>query len=284
MDVHPESLLTRLQTIPDPRRREGRRYPFPALLGMLLLGVLHGHDSLRGAWMWASHHWPPVWRPLGAHGPHFPSYQIVHGLLRRLDADAVDRSVRPWAEPLLGHPVGEVSADGTRLRASNRDAVPGRHLLSVVSHDLGGVLAQQEAVHGDEVTALFALLTAVPLRERILTLDAGMRNAQVTHDIRAPDGDYRGLGKGNQAEINAVLDDWIAAAVCFLTARRPVRWHPAGAGAGCPETAARCSISGTTAARTACPGCRHLEQRPWTPGISGALGGARRRPAAVSGG
>jgi hypothetical protein len=77
MDVHPESLLTRVQTIPDPRRREGRRYPFPALLGMLLLGVLHGRDSLRRTWMWASHHWPQVWRPLGAHGSHFPSYQIV---------------------------------------------------------------------------------------------------------------------------------------------------------------------------------------------------------------
>lgn len=215
MDIHPESLLTRLQTIPDPRRREGRRYPLPALLGMLLLGVLHGRDSLRGAWMWASHHWPQVWRPLGAHSPHFPSYQTVRGLLSRLDADAVDRSVRPWVEQLLGHPVGGISADGKRLRGSKRDGVPGRHLLAVVSHDLGGVLAQQEAVHGDEVTALLALLTEVPLRERILTLDAGLLNAQVTQDIRAQGGDYLGLVKGNQAEVKAVLDDWIGDAVFF---------------------------------------------------------------------
>jgi hypothetical protein len=213
MEVHPESLLARLQTIPDPRRRQGRMYPVPALLGMLLLGVLHGRDSLRGAWMWASHHWPQVWRPLGARGPHFPSYQTVRGLLSRLDADAVDRSVRPWVEQLLEHPVGGISADGKRLRGSKRDDVPGRHLLSVVSHDLGGVLAQREAVNGDEVSALLALLTEVPLRERVLTLDAGLLHAQVTQDIRAQDGDYLGLVNGNQADVKAVLDDWIAEAV-----------------------------------------------------------------------
>jgi hypothetical protein len=188
-------------------------YPLPALVGMLLLGVLHGRDSLRGAWMWASHHWPQVWRPLGARGPHFPSYQTVRGLLSQLDADAVDRSVRPWVEHLLGHPIGGVSADGKRLRGSKRHDVPGRHLLSFVSHDQGGVLAQREAVHGDEGAALVALLTEVPLRERLLTLDAGLLTAPVTQDIRTQGGDYLGLVKGNQAEVKAVLDDWIADAV-----------------------------------------------------------------------
>jgi hypothetical protein len=103
--------------------------------------------------------------------------------------------------------------DGKRLRGSKRDDVPGRHLLSFVSHDLGGVLAQREAVHGDEVSALLALLTEVPLRERVLTLDADLLHAQVTQDIRSQDGDYLGLVKGNQAEVKAVLDEWVAEAV-----------------------------------------------------------------------
>jgi hypothetical protein len=184
-------------------------YPLPALVGMLLLGVLHGRDSLRGAWVWAEQHWPSLWRPLGARSPHFPCYQTVRGLMVRLDADAVDRSVRPWVEQLLGHPVGGISADGKRLRGSKRDDVPGRHLLSFVSHDLGGVLAQREAMNGDEVAALLVLLTEVPLRERLLTLDAGLLTAQVTQDIRAQDGDYLGLVKGNHAEMKAILDDWV---------------------------------------------------------------------------
>jgi hypothetical protein len=56
------------------------------------------------------------------------------------------------------------SADGKRLRGSKREHAPGQHLLSFVSHDLGGVLAQREAVNGDEVSALLALLTEVSLR------------------------------------------------------------------------------------------------------------------------
>src|SRR4029453_1960101 len=50
---HPHSFLRRLAALPDPRVRKGRRYPLAALLGLVLLGMLHGHDSLRGAWVWA---------------------------------------------------------------------------------------------------------------------------------------------------------------------------------------------------------------------------------------
>jgi hypothetical protein len=179
---------------------------------MLLLGVLHGRDSLRGAWVWAEQQWPSLWRTLGARSPHIPCYQTANRLMARLDADAVDRRVRSWVEHLLEHPVGGVSADSKRLRGSKREHVPGRHLLSFVSHDLGGVLAQREAVNGDDVSALRVLLTEVPLRERLLTLDAGLLNAHVTQDIRTQDGDYLGLVKGNQAEVKAVLDNGIAEA------------------------------------------------------------------------
>jgi hypothetical protein len=81
-------------------------HPLPGLLGMLLLGIRHGRDSLRGAWVWAQQQWPYLWRTLGIRSPHFPCYQTVRGLVSRLDADAVDRSVRPWVEQLLEHPVG----------------------------------------------------------------------------------------------------------------------------------------------------------------------------------
>lgn len=81
-------------------------YPLPALLGVLLLGVLYGRDSLRGAW--AEQQWPSLWRTLGARSPHVPCYQTVRGLVLRLDADAVDRSVRSWVEQLREHPVGGV--------------------------------------------------------------------------------------------------------------------------------------------------------------------------------
>ena len=57
VQAHPDSLLGCLAALPDPRRRQGRRYPLSAILGLVLMGMLHGRDSLRGGWVWARQHW-----------------------------------------------------------------------------------------------------------------------------------------------------------------------------------------------------------------------------------
>jgi hypothetical protein len=213
LQPHPDSLLGALAAIPDPRRRKGRRYPLPALLGLVLLAMLHGHDSLRGAWVWAHQRWGLLWRPLGARSPHFPAYNTVRDLLARLDVDEVDRQLRPWLEQLLDHPLGGVSADGKVLRGSKRDDAPALRVVSLVAHDCATVLATREADGGDEVAALLALLTEVPLKGRTISMDAGLLNAQVTQTIKEQQGDYVGVVKGNQAEIQTLLDAWVAEAV-----------------------------------------------------------------------
>ena len=210
---HPDSLLGRLAALPDPRVRKGRRYPLAALVGLVLLGMLHGRDSLRGAWVWAGQQWGSVWRPLGAHSPQFPSYNTVRDLLARLDVDAVDRQLRPWLEQFLDRPLGGVSADGKVLRGFLRDGAPALHVVSLVAHEGATILAQREALGGDEVRALLILLTEVPLAGRIISMDAGLLNAQVTQTITQAHGDYVGSVKGNQAEVVALLDEWIAEAV-----------------------------------------------------------------------
>ncbi len=63
--VHPESLLAQLRRLPDPRRRQGRRYPLAAIVGLLVLAAMHGETSVRGMWLWGSLRWPVLWEPLG---------------------------------------------------------------------------------------------------------------------------------------------------------------------------------------------------------------------------
>lgn len=210
---HPDSLLGRLGTLPDPRRRKGRRYPLPALLALVLLGMLHGRDSLRGAWIWARQHWGVLWRPLGARSPHFPSYNTVRDLLASLDADDLDRRLRPWLEQFLDRPLGGVSADGKVLRGSKRADRAALHLVALVAHECASVLAQREAQGGDEVAALLVLLSEVPLNGRTISMDAGLLNASVTQTITRRHGDYVGSVKGNQVEVQTLMDEWIAPAV-----------------------------------------------------------------------
>src|SRR5262249_46968679 len=172
--AHPDSLLGCLAALPDPRQRKGRRYPLAPLLGLVLLGMLHGRDSLRGAWIWAQQRWGVLWRPLGARSPHFPAYNTVRDVLSALSADDVDRRMRPWLEQSPHQPLGGLSADGKVLRGSKRDNAPALQMVSLVAHECASVLAQREALGGDEVAALLILLTEVPLAGRTVTMDAGL--------------------------------------------------------------------------------------------------------------
>ncbi len=140
MAYDPASLLGRLHTLPDPRRRQGWRYPLAAVLGMLILAALHGETSLRGMWVWARQHWAEVWWPLGFGSPHFPALTTIWNLLGALDADGVDCIVSAWLSELLGPPVGGVSADGKVLRGSRRADMPGIWLVALGRHDVGSVI------------------------------------------------------------------------------------------------------------------------------------------------
>lgn len=214
MTYDPDSLLGRLQAVPDPRRRQGRRYPLAALLGLLILAALHGESSLRGMWLWGRNHWTELWWPLGFGSPHFPALTTMWNLLGTVDGDAVDRIVAGWLKEALGQPVGGVSADGKVLRGSRRHGVPGIWLVALARQDVGSVVRQRQVAEGShELPTLLALLCDVPLQDQTVTLDAGLLCAETTQVIRAQQGDYLGVVKGNQAEIKLAVDDWIAESI-----------------------------------------------------------------------
>lgn len=273
---HPDSLLGGLAALPDPRRRQGRRYPLPAILGLVLLGMLHGRDSLRGSWVWARQHWSLLWRPLGGRSPHFPSYNTVRTLLLALDADDVDRRLHPWLERFLDHPLGGISADGKVLRGSKRDQLPALHVVSLVAHDCASILAQRQAVDGDEVGALLVLLTEVPLAQRTISMDAGLLSGAVTQTITQQQGEYIGMVKGNNPEVLAVLDEWVAADVLSPSGGN-------GSAPACPgspdrasetETVSRRGAAGVaSASRARCPDGGEVARATGDPGT---MGGGRR--------
>src|SRR6266567_2413173 len=210
MPIPADSLLGHLQTLDDPRRRAGRQYPLASILGALILGALNGQSSGSGAWDWARQHWGAIWRPLGFRSPHCPVYTTVWNLLQALDTDALERLIAAWLEKGLGHPLGGVSADGKTLRGSRRGALAGLKLVSVFQHELGVVLGQQQVPDGagEQATAL-AVLRAIPLQGRVVTLDAGLISAEATQEITTAEGDYIGVVKENYPSVKADIDAWI---------------------------------------------------------------------------
>ncbi len=172
-----------------------------------------------------------MWWPLGfthrVPGPHVPALTTIWNLLGARDGDVVDDIVSAWLRDLLGRPMDGISADGKVLRGSRRADVPGVWLVVLARHDVGSVVHQRQVPHGSHaLPTLLALLRNVPLQGHIVTLDAGLLCADTTQAIRAQQGHYLGVIKGNQAEINGVMDDWIAEQVLCpapRTTRRAAR-------------------------------------------------------------
>ena len=211
MDQYAQSLLAEFDRIADPRRREGRRYPLSAILGLMVMGVLQGEDSLRGIREWAHYHWAQLCQPLGFGRPDFPAYNTLRTLLARLDMAAVDRLISAWLERTLDQEFKAVSADGKVLRGSRRAKVPGLAVVALASHELGVVLGQLPVQPGEgELDALLRLLRERPLAGRVVTLDAGLLTGEVTQVIIAGSGNYVGAVKGNHQAVKAAIDEWVA--------------------------------------------------------------------------
>jgi hypothetical protein len=210
--LHPESLLARLRTLPDPRRRQGRRYPLPAIVGLLVLAAMHGETSVRGMWLWGCARWEVLWEPLGFWTPQRPpTLTTVWGLLGRLDAVALDTLLSGWSSGGVGAADGALSVDGKWLRGSRRAGQAARKVVEVVSHQRAVVVGQREAPRGDELAAALALLREVPLGDRVVTLDAGLLQRSVLEVIVARGGTYLGVLKANQPGVAEAVTTWLEA-------------------------------------------------------------------------
>ena len=219
--VHPESLLARLRTLPDPRRRQGRRYPLAAMVGLMLLGAMHGETSVRGMWLWGCARWDALWEPLGFWTPQRPpTLTTVWGLLARLDTVALDRLLSAWSSGGVSDADRALSVDGKWLRGTRRADQRARKVVEVVSHQRAVVLGQREALHGDELAAALALLREVPLAQRVVTLDAGLLQRSALEVIVTRGGAYLGVLKANQPGVSEAVTTWLQ-----------VELSPPGAGA-----------------------------------------------------
>jgi hypothetical protein len=208
--VHRASLLARLQTLPDPRRRQGRRYPLAAIVGLLVLAARHGETSVRGMWMWGCARWEVLWEPLGFWTPQRPpTLTTVWGLLARLDAVSLDQVLSAWSSGGVGEADTALSIDGKWLRGTRRAGQPARKVVEVVSQERAVVLGQREAPRGDELAGALALLRELPLGERVVTMDAGLLQRSVLEVIVTRGGAYLGVLKANQPGVAEAVTTWL---------------------------------------------------------------------------
>lgn len=188
------ALLPYLQTVPDPRQASGRRHPLAAILALSCAAMLAGCDSLLAIAEWGRdpQAGAPLAQRLGFTRERTPCVATRHRVFRRVDVAAFERAVGAWAAAVaaaLPEAKEAIAIDGKTLRGSRQPPVPAVPLLSALGHEVGLVLAEGPvAAETDEVGALPALLAALVLEGRVLTLEAACTERPVAETIRAKGG------------------------------------------------------------------------------------------------
>jgi len=123
--------------------------------------------------------------------------------LKAVDSQALDRMLQAWVEEYFPHARDELlavpSLDGKTLCGSARALQKGVHLLALVTHDSGAVLAQSRV---DEKTnehkGALELLERILLKDTVVVGDAAFYHRDLCEKLIRSEGHYVLAVKQNQ--------------------------------------------------------------------------------------
>jgi len=205
-DVAPApALIAAFAGVPDPRRRQGRRYPLPFLLGALVLALLCNCDTLEAVGQWCAEHHALLAVHFPAQRFHTPTGSLYRRLLPRLSVTHLEAALGAWVQGSLQAPADDALAlDGKTVRGAGTAEAPAPHLLSVSTHTTQETVAQVRVnAKTNEIPVARAVLPALPLAGRVVTADALHTCAATARAIVAQDADYLLVVKGNQPTLYA---------------------------------------------------------------------------------
>jgi hypothetical protein len=181
------SLLDALSTVPDFRRRQGRRYPLASVLAFGVVATLCGYKSYGAMAEWGQHYGTELALALGFKNGRVPSVGTLFTHFSQVDKAALEGAVNRWAEQVLSLLPDEGNAlagDGKVLRGSLSQGAMDTLLLSVVSQRLGLTVFQVAGTDkSHEAKALPKVLETLLLSGRTLTLDAAHTSRRTAADI-----------------------------------------------------------------------------------------------------
>jgi hypothetical protein len=179
-----------LAEVEDPRQRRGQRHPLRSILALSVAATLCGAKGYGAIAQWGRNHGAELARALGFTRETPPCAATFFHVFRRLDRPAFEQKLSAWAAGLLatlppreGEPEA-LAIDGKTLRGAQQQGALEVHLLSVLSHRLGLTLLQQ-AVPADtnEIGAIQAVLSALVLEGRVVTVDAMLCQREIAQAI-----------------------------------------------------------------------------------------------------
>jgi hypothetical protein len=226
------SLAKALSSVSDPRRRRGRRHPYPGLVCLVFLGLLARLTEMAVLVRWAAAHWETLRGPLGFDRPAPPHATTLSRALARLPQARFGKAFAGWLAGLLGPQADAAAVDGkTSKQGLAADGNP-VHMLNVFAHDAKACLAQWAVGGGDKKTepeTLKAHLDELFSRHpglRLLTGDAVFCQRHLAGLIVEAGRDYLFMLKGNQPEALQAAREAFVAPEVLAAADKPAADKP----------------------------------------------------------
>lgn len=201
------SLLTCLSQLVDPRKRQGQKHDFRAMLTAIICATLCGVRGFRAIAQWARSQETSTWHWLGFKWKP-PCANCYADLLKLLDAEEFERVIREWTASLEGMEFEEddvraISIDGKTLCGTLQRHSRAMHLLSAYDHKTGYVLSQAQVdPQTNEAKAALQLLKSLVLKGNLIIGDAMFCQREVCQQILDSGGDYFVVVKENQPKLS----------------------------------------------------------------------------------
>ena len=207
-----------LGALPDPRRKQGQRYPFESIIMIALMSMVCGADDASAMEVWGelNEKWLSGFLDL-PHGT--PSQDVFLAVFAALKPDAFNAMFLAWVELLKGRlsAVGRhIAVDGKTSRRSFDlgKEQPAIYTVSAWLSDEGLVLGQfKTREKSNEITAIPELLKMIDLRGATVTVDALGCQTEIAEEIVAGGGNYLLSVKENQPTLHADIREAFADAV-----------------------------------------------------------------------
>ena len=219
------SLKDALRAVPDPRRKQGQRYPLAPVLTVIALGLLAGKQDLAEIQRFGTRLSQPqrkalgFWPKKGTKYYPVPTYTVLRDLLCALDLAALADVLTRWLQSQAGRLPASLALDGKTIRD---------HLgliVSLVEHEDGAPVAVIAAPNkGHELPAAQRLLRAdaVHLLGCVVTADPLHCQTQTAQLITQEKGGDFVLGvKDNQPTVRQNSEKKLAGATPLLPRPNP---------------------------------------------------------------
>jgi predicted transposase YbfD/YdcC len=205
-----------LEAVPDPRQARGKRYPWLFLLVGVCGALLSGQLTGAAIAAWVAEHALEIAAFLRIGLRRAPSHSTVRRAVRYVAVEALEDQMAEYIQALSqedeisgtiagtdGQPLQGQAIDGKELRGAGAHGEK-VHLLGIVRHGSGAVLAQREVgAKTNEIPVVPELLAGRDLRGTVITLDALHTQRATAELIIAQGGDYLMVVKENQPTLHA---------------------------------------------------------------------------------